>query len=131
PHRRGGPAPELRRERGDRPLRQSHRNLRELRADRRVQRGSQLGPRVRSHRRIVGARAHVDQPIRRRSGFTRKKLEIRLAPTFGGSAKTTAYDFGFLVRFSPLELAPSIRDVVGLDLAYGWSELSFESDPVF
>jgi len=58
-------------------------------------------------------------------------LEIRLAPTFGGSAKTTAYDFGFLVRFSPLELAPSIRDVVGLDLAYGWSELSFESDPVF
>jgi hypothetical protein len=62
-------------------------------------------------------------------GVTGKHLEMEFAPGFEG--ETDAMDLGFLVRFSPTEFAPGIRDVFGLDVAYGFSDLSFESDPVF
>jgi hypothetical protein len=63
--------------------------------------------------------------------MTSKKLEIQLAPTgAGGHATTDAKDHGFLVRVSPSELIPGVRDVLRVDLAYGKSELSYENDPV-
>jgi len=61
-------------------------------------------------------------------GMTGKHLEISLAPGFAG--ETDASDLGLLVRLSPTEFLPGMRDVVGLDLSYGWSDLSFSSDPV-
>jgi hypothetical protein len=63
--------------------------------------------------------------------MTGKHLEMNLAPGFfGAAAETDAMDLGVLVRFSPTEFAPGIRDVFGFDVAYGWSDLSFESDPI-
>lgn len=62
-------------------------------------------------------------------GLTGKHLEMDFPPL--GHGKTTAYDFGYLVRLSPLEWAPATRNAfLGFDVAYGWSDLSFESDPV-
>lgn len=61
-------------------------------------------------------------------GLTGKHLEMSLAPGFDG--ETDASDLGVLVRLSPTEFFPGTRDVVGLDLSYGWSDLSFSSDPV-
>jgi hypothetical protein len=64
-------------------------------------------------------------------GMTGKHLEMDLAPGFvGGTAETDAKDWGFLACFSPTEFSPTIRDVFGIDLAYGRSTLSYESDPV-
>ena len=63
-------------------------------------------------------------------GMTGKHLDMDLGPGFGSPAETDAFDLGFLVRFSPTEFIPDIRDVIGLDLSYGWSDLSFESDPM-
>ena len=61
-------------------------------------------------------------------GMTGKKLEMNLGPT--GGAGTNAHDLGVLVRFSPVQLIPSLRDVLGLDLAYGRSNLNEGADPV-
>lgn len=62
-------------------------------------------------------------------GMTYKHLEMDFS-SFLGQASTDARDLGYLVRLSPTELFPQIRDIVGLDLAYGWSDLSYEADPV-
>jgi hypothetical protein len=61
-------------------------------------------------------------------GMTGKKLEMNLGPT--GGAGANAHDLGVLVRFSPLQFIPNVRDVLGLDLAYGCSTLSADADPV-
>lgn len=58
-----------------------------------------------------------------------KDVEIKLGPIPGGTGTTTASDWGFLVRATPLDLN---RDgggtAVRAEVAYGWSELSQEED---
>jgi hypothetical protein len=61
-------------------------------------------------------------------GVTGKKLDMELGPL--GSGGTSAHDLGFLVRVSPIQFIPNIRDVVGLDLSYGVSTLSAGADVV-
>jgi len=61
-------------------------------------------------------------------GMTGKKLEMHLGPT--GEAGTTAHDLGVLVRFSPVQFIPNVRDIAGLDVSYGRSNLNEGGDPV-
>src|SRR5262245_57591173 len=62
-------------------------------------------------------------------GMTGKHWEFDGGPSFG-TAETDAHDLGYLVRFSPTEFVPNLRDVVGLDFAYGWSDLSYDGELV-
>jgi hypothetical protein len=55
-------------------------------------------------------------------GMTGKKLEMNLGPTESGG--TNAHDLGVMVRFSPTQFIPNVRDVFGLDFSYGRSNLS-------
>jgi hypothetical protein len=58
-------------------------------------------------------------------GMNSKKIDMFLGPT--GAGGTTSLDRGLLVRVSPLEVLPASRDLpLALDLAYGWSELSYD-----
>ena len=60
-------------------------------------------------------------------GMNSKDVSIVLAPGVGGGASTTAHDRGLLVRVSPLEALGVTRNLpLGVDLAYGWSELSYD-----
>src|SRR5439155_4118710 len=63
-------------------------------------------------------------------GMNGKHLKMSLGPNSSAQASTDARDWGLLVRVSPSELSPSTRDVLGVDLAYGWSDLSYASDPL-
>ncbi len=63
-------------------------------------------------------------------GMAGKHLKMQIAPDPSGRASTSAHDWGLLVRVSPLELAPSIRDFLGVDVARGWSDLSYDGEPV-
>ena len=60
-------------------------------------------------------------------GMNSKHLRMLLAP--GAYDAATALDRGLLFRISPLEWVGATRDLpIGGDLAYGWSELSYD-DP--
>jgi hypothetical protein len=65
-------------------------------------------------------------------GMTAKEVEIQLGPPSAlGAASTSAHDLGLHVRLSPLAWFPATRNgVLGLDLAYGWSNLSYDGKGV-
>ncbi len=63
-------------------------------------------------------------------GMSGKKAEVSLAP--GAIGETSAHDLGLLVRLSPLEWSPATRDApISLDLAYGWSDLSYDGEDLY
>ena len=64
-------------------------------------------------------------------GMYSKDVKIQIAADATGKAHGSAHDRGVLVRISPLEWFAASRDaLVDLDLAYGWSELSYDGKDV-
>lgn len=62
-------------------------------------------------------------------GMTSKEVEVVLGPN--GEGSTPSRDRGLLVRLSPLEWMETTRDApVGLDVAYGWSELNYDGGEI-